>query len=144
MPNESNNESEKSALDLITVAGGVEVEVSYLDNLETELVKVRQIPISKISEFLLAMGDEARAIEIYCDKPKGWADTLTLESANLIADKGQEINLPFFHAWWRRQAKWRRMQSVWSEGATDVGSTKKSPAGSRSDNLRPQSPITTT
>jgi hypothetical protein len=144
MPNESNNESEKSALELITLAGGVEVEVSYLDNLETELVKVRQIPISKISEFLLAMGDEARAIEIYCNKPKGWADTLTIQSANAIADKGQEINLPFLDAWWRRQAKWRRMQSVWTEGATADGSTNKPTIGSRSDNLRPQSPIITT
>jgi len=137
------SESDNAADELITVAGGVELEVKFQSDNGTErfeMVKVRQIPISKIPTFLLAMGDEAATIELYCDKPKGWADTLSVESANEIADKGQELNLPFLNAWWRRQAKWRKMQSAWT-GENDLG---KVPTQSPSDSSPRQSPITTT
>jgi hypothetical protein len=103
-------EADKTAQELITIAGGVDLEVAYRDNRSREIIKVRQIPISKIQEFMLTLGNESRTIEIYCDKPEGWGDTLSMESASEIADKGQEINLPFFDAWWKRQAKWRKMQ----------------------------------
>jgi len=135
---------DKATEELITVAGGIDLTVNFQNGNGSEVVKVRQIPISKLQEYLNGLGDDAKTIELYCDKPKGWADTLTIQSANAIADKGQEINLPFLDAWWRRQAKWRRMQSVWTEGATADGSTNKPTIGSRSDNLRPQSPIITT
>jgi hypothetical protein len=104
------DEAKKAADELITIAGGVELEIAYQNNGSKETVKVRQIPISKIQDFLMAMGNEAQTIELYCDKPKGWADTLSLESANMVLDKGQEINLDFFERWWKRQAKWRKMQ----------------------------------
>jgi hypothetical protein len=96
--------------ELITISGGVELEVTHLDG-SKETVKVRQIPISQIQKFALAMGNEAELIALYCDKPKDWTDSLKLESANAVADKGQEINLPFFAAWYRRQAKWRESQT---------------------------------
>ena len=129
--------------DLVTISGGVDVDVSFSNNGANETVKVRQIPISKLSEFLISIGDEARAIELYCDKPKGWADTLTLESANAVADKGQEINLPFLSAWWRRQAKWREIQKVWL--SDDLGKAdEKTPTGLASVGSAPRSHITTT
>jgi hypothetical protein len=138
------NDANKATQELITIAGGVDLEVSYRDNHAAgamEIVRVRQIPISKLSEFLSAMGNEARTIELYCDKAEGWADTLSLESATAVADKGQELNLPFLEAWWRRQAKWRKMQAVWT-GSENVGQVPPKPSPSPS--LPRQSPITTT
>jgi len=136
------NEQDKAAEDeLVTIVGGVDLEVRYQNNGDRpEVVKVRQIPISKIPDFLLSMGDEAHSIELYCDRPKGWADTLTVESANAVANKGQEINYPFLQAWWRRQATWRKMQEAW---VVDAG--KKLPeTQSASASSARQSPTTTT
>jgi hypothetical protein len=115
----------KAEDELVTITGGIEIEITHLPAVagrdgpvgeadsfpHKETVKVRQIPISKIQQFALALGNEAELIELYCDKPKGWADTLTVESASAVADKGQEINLPLFAAWFRRQAKWRESQT---------------------------------
>jgi hypothetical protein len=141
METEQTNE-EKQQSELITIAGGVEVEVAYVNNGAKENVKVRQIPISKLQTFLASMGNEADTIELYCDKPKGWADTLTVESASAIADKGQEINLPFLGAWWKRQAKWRDMQAL---GMTaDIEKRLIELIDSRLPSSAPQSPTNTT
>ena len=125
------DEQTKQQQELVTIAGGVEMEVAYQNNGDKEKVKVRQIPISKIQNFIFAMGNESEAIELYCDKPKGWADTLSVESASAIADKGQELNLPFFKAWFRRQMKWRESQQP---GSTIAGTTdeNRQPAASAS------------
>jgi hypothetical protein len=140
------DEQTKQLQELITIAGGVELEVAYQNNGNKEIVKVRQIPISKLQGFILTMGNEAETIELYCDKPKGWADTLTMESASAIADKGQELNLPFFAAWFRRQMKWRESQQPGSMTSVDqnaatttAGSLPSSPSAS----LQPQSPTST-
>jgi hypothetical protein len=140
---------ESSANDeLITIAGGIEIEVAHLDG-SKESVKVRQIPISKIQQFVVALGNEAACIELYCDKPAPtqpnetrWADTLTFESANAILDKGQELNLPFLAAWFRRQARWRESQA---QGAiADIEKkVEQMIAASRSGSSQPQSPVTT-
>jgi hypothetical protein len=135
--------AEKQQQELITIIGGVEMEVAYQNNGSKETVKIRQIPISLIQKFVFAMGNEAEAIELYCDKPKGWADTLKMESASAIADKGQELNLPFFAAWFRRQMKWRESQQPGStttaESATSASTGSSSPLASSP----PQSPTTT-
>jgi hypothetical protein len=130
--------AEEQTDEVVTVAGGVEMEVHFQNNGTSELVKVRQIPISKVQDFLMTMGNEAHSIEIYCEKPKGWADTLTLESATAIADLGQKLNRPFLRAWWRRQARWREMQKAW------IGKTNPEAAESRLANSAPQSPSITT
>jgi hypothetical protein len=129
--------------ELITIAGGVEMEVSYQNNGDKETVKVRQIPISKIQDFIFAMGNEAQAIELYCDKPKGWADTLSIESASAIADKGQELNMPFFAAWFRRQMKWRESQQPGGT-ITAVESPEAKQSSLASASSPPVSPIPTT
>jgi hypothetical protein len=138
-------QTEKQKQELITIAGGVEMEVSFQNNGDKETVKVRQIPISKIQNFIFAMSNEADAIEVYCDKPKGWADTLSIESASAVADKGQELNLPFFAAWFRRQMKWRESQQ--QPGTISEG-REPTPAAAQSTSLAsgssvPQSPTTT-
>ena len=145
--------TDKQEQELITIAGGIELEVSYRNNGSAsearETVKVRQIPISKIQSFVFALSNEAEAIELYCDKPKGWADTLSNESASAIADKGQELNLPFFAAWFRRQMKWRESQQLPGSTITDTrakvaGEKRPSELSSVSASSPPQSPTTTT
>jgi hypothetical protein len=131
----------KSNDELITIAGGVELEVTHLDG-TNETVKVRQIPISKVQQLLFALGvaNEADCLELYCDKPKGWADTLIGASVNAVADKGQEINLPFFGAWSRRQAKWR--EAFATNQADEANKPPDKASASASSAL--QSPTTTT
>src|SRR5258708_2936531 len=94
--------------ELTTIAGGIEMEVTHTDG-SKEPVKVRQIAISKLQQYMLAIAtsDTANEIALYCDKPKDWIDTLDPLSALALADKGQEINVPFANAWLRHQAKWR-------------------------------------
>jgi hypothetical protein len=85
------------------VAGGVELEIAYEDG-RTERVKVRQLsPIKDFDRYLAAMqNDEADSVELYCGREKGWAETLSAESFNAIANKGQELNLPLFRDSYRR------------------------------------------
>lgn len=136
------DEQDNTTEELVTIAGGVDMEVDYSNNGSKETIRVMQIPISKISAFLTAWGDEGALIELYCDKPKGWADTLALQSASAIADKGQELNLPFLGAWLKRQAKWREVQA---QGMTQEEKARlKLMTESRSDSSPPVSPITTT
>lgn len=82
-----------------------ELEVTHLDG-SKETVKVRSIPPSKIQALVIALANEAVLIELYCDKPEGWADSLTIESVNAIADKGQELNRLLLSAWLHRQKIW--------------------------------------
>jgi hypothetical protein len=96
---------------MVTIAGGVEMEVTHLDG-SKETIKVRQIPATKIEEFMTRLADESVALRIYCDKPTEWADTLTHDSINDICEKGLEINSPFLAAWCRRRAKWTEMTNV--------------------------------
>jgi hypothetical protein len=127
--------------ELITIAGGVDLEVTKQDG-SKETVKVRQIPISKIQQFVVSLGDEAATVAFYCDKPKEWADTLSLESANAALDKGQELNLPFLSAWFRRQAKWRESQAIGAIADLEK-KIQEMIAASRSANSQQQSPTTT-
>jgi hypothetical protein len=99
--------------DLITIAGGVELEVTHLDGTK-ETVKVRQIPATKLERFMTKLADESLSVAIYCDKEStnGWVDSLTHESINEVCEKGLEINEPFLAAWCRRRAKWTEMLNV--------------------------------
>jgi hypothetical protein len=128
--------------ELITIAGGVDLEVTKQDG-SKETVKVRQIPISKI-DFGTAVGsgDEASAIALYCDKPKEWVDALDLQSLNAVADKGQELNLPFYGAWFRRQVKWRENETPGAIVELEKRVTQMI-AGLRSGNSQQSSPTTT-
>lgn len=136
---ETPTDEKKANDELIVIAGGVDLEVTRLDGTR-ETVKVRQIPISKFNEYIRTMGDEAGTIELYTDRKKEWIDTLDTPSAFKILDTGQELNLPFLQAWFRRQAKWRKAQ----DGATGAGEKKSDLTSSPSVSLPPQSPTTTT
>jgi hypothetical protein len=126
--------------ELITIAGGVDLEVAKQDG-SKETVKVRQIPISKFQAFAFAIGwgNTADAIELYADKQKGWADTLAIPSAIELMNKGREINLPFFTAWSVDQAKWKASLAIETLAAAEKNSAKPSPSASS----QPPSPIST-
>jgi len=106
-------DEQKAKQDLITVAGGVDLEVTHQDG-SKEMVRVRQIPATKIERFMTKLSDEALSVAIYCDKESsnGWVDSLTHESVNAICEKGLELNESFLGAWCRRRAKWIEMMNV--------------------------------
>ena len=96
---------------IITLNGGVEITVNRLDG-GSETVKVRQIPATKLEQFMTKLADESVSVSIYCDRPPAWVDSLTLDSVNEICEKGMEINENFLNAWCRRRAKWTEMLNV--------------------------------
>ena len=116
--------------EMTTLLGGDEIEVTHLPvaafhesslkRLEkfqpllgtSEVVRVRQVLVSDMRRYANALlySDEAQVVEIYCGKEAGWADTLCPASLNAVADLGLELNLPFFGAWFQRQAKAKEMQ----------------------------------
>jgi len=78
-----------------------EVEVT-LDGGATETVRLRQVKVREFRQAqAVAVGDEARLIEICTDKAPGWAETLTPESFNALAIEARRINQAFF-AWCER------------------------------------------
>lgn len=85
--------------DLALVMGGEELDVSYLDG-QTERVKVRLMPIKRMGDYLSAIADEEKSIELFCGKPTGWAETLTPVSQLALYSKGQALNLPLFETWY--------------------------------------------
>jgi hypothetical protein len=121
----------RASMELITIAGGVDLEVTKQDG-SKETVKVRQIPISKFQTFAFAIGwgNTSDTIEMYADKPKGWADTLAIPSAIELMEKGREINLPFFKAWSADQAKWKASLAIETLAAAEKNSGKASPSAS--------------
>jgi hypothetical protein len=134
-------ETEQVENELITIAGGVEFEVTLLDGTK-ETVKVRQIPISKLKNFITtaSFGNMAEEIDLYCDKQNGWADSLMPDSAIAVAKKGQEINHPFLKAWFDHQANWKK---TFEESGFGAGKTEETPKVSVLGNSVPQSPTTT-
>jgi len=78
-----------------------EIEVA-LEGGGTETVKLRQVKVREFRQAQsVAVGDEARLIEICADKPAGWAETLTPESFHALALEARRINQAFF-AWCER------------------------------------------
>ncbi len=81
----------------VAIKGGVKVHVEYRDG-TFEDVLVRELPVRLINDFmsLYTAGDEPKLVELMCNKPEGWADTILVESHEEIIDKGLEVNFPVF------------------------------------------------
>ncbi len=107
----SEDDAKKASDELITIAGGVELEVTHLDG-RKETVKVRQIPATKLEQFMTRLADESISVSIYCDKDVKWVDSLHHASIDEICEKGLEINKSFLTAWCRRRATWTEMMNV--------------------------------
>jgi hypothetical protein len=81
--------------ELTTILGGKEIEIKYQDG-STQTIKVRELPIKKLDEFLQKIGDEDACIELYANQSAGWAATLSRESWEAVLDLGESLNLDFF------------------------------------------------
>jgi hypothetical protein len=88
--------------DLETIRGGVDLEVQLIGG-GTEAVFVRQMPIRQMPQLLAALEDEPRMVELFCDRPEGWSDTLTPESFERLVAEGDRLNAVFFSRWLRRR-----------------------------------------
>jgi hypothetical protein len=88
--------------DLETIRGGVDLEVQLVGG-GTEQVFVRQIPIRLMPQLLATLEDEPRMVELFCDRPEGWSDTLTPEAFERLVAEGERLNADFFSRWLRRR-----------------------------------------
>ena len=90
--------------DLVILAGGVEIEVHYNDPATPpETVKIRQLPLRRMADFGALQGDEGALIDLFCNRPPGWSDTLDLASAEAIVELGTRLNLDPFARWAERR-----------------------------------------
>lgn len=85
-----------------TLFGGLELDATLISG-QTEKVFVRQIPIRQMPQMLTALEDENRLVELFCDKPEGWSDSLTVESFEKIVTEGERLNADFFSRWVQRR-----------------------------------------
>ncbi len=85
-----------------TLFGGLELDATLISG-QTERVFVRQIPIRQMPQMLAALEDENRLVELFCDKPEGWSDSVTVESFEKIVTEGERLNADFFSRWVQRR-----------------------------------------
>jgi hypothetical protein len=82
-----------------TIALGAEsVPVQYLDG-RTALAEVRILKLFAMPAFFRALTDEARLAELVCDKPEGWAETLTPVSLMDVVEKAVSLNFSTAKRW---------------------------------------------
>lgn len=105
---------------MATLMGGTETTVEKLDG-TSETVKVRQLPVRLLQSYLLKLDDEAAAIELFCDKPEGWADTLTIASCAAVVTEGEKLNSESFFAWLQRRVA--RQERLVPNSTGEVGKT---------------------
>lgn len=94
---------------LTTVLGGVALDVRRMNG-TAEAVLVRQLPLRDLPRYLQAYEDEARSVELFCDRPPGWSDGLTPESFLQILAEGERLNLDFLAGYTARLQ--RRREAV--------------------------------
>jgi hypothetical protein len=87
-----------------TLLGDQRAVASMRDG-STQNVTLRQLPIRALRTLAdtLANGDEGAQIELFCGKPQGWSDNLTMDSAVALLQQGQALNEDFFVSWASRQ-----------------------------------------
>lgn len=91
---------------LATLSGGHDIEVTMLDGTK-EAVRVRQLAIRLMPKYLAIAEDESATVELFCDKPTGWADKLTPASFEEILRQGEEFNLDPLSCYAERVARRR-------------------------------------
>jgi hypothetical protein len=85
-----------------TLYGGVELEVNLVAG-GTEKVFVRQIPIRLMPQMMANLENENQLVELFCDRPKGWSDSITPESFEKVVQEGERMNTDFFVRWFQRR-----------------------------------------
>lgn len=89
---------------IIALYGGEAYQVNRPDGTQEE-VKICQLPVRRALRILELMNDEPALVELYCQKEEGWADTLTVDDYEYIAERGMEINHPTLSRYADRQAR---------------------------------------
>lgn len=74
--------------------GGSPVPVVFRDGRD-DVALVQELSISKLNLYVQLFEDPSKCIELFCDKPAGWADTLKPASALAVLSKGQDLNSSF-------------------------------------------------
>jgi hypothetical protein len=113
---------------LVVINGAVKVPVKFLpvikDGAITEParegdVMVRLVPLSKAGEYFEKVGNFSQFVELLCDKPAGWADTLDDDSQFRIDQVGRQINDPRYDRFAARQTEAVSRLSKMAKKVTD-------------------------
>jgi hypothetical protein len=112
-----------------TLAGGVEMEV-MLRNGAKETVVVRELPVREFPKLGEAITDEEKQVEIYCDKPAGWAATLRAKSHHAIMQTGDELNKEAFFGWYVRKVDLAKQERKVMPELAKLAAASASPTGS--------------
>ena len=73
-----------------------------------EKLTVRELPLSRMPQYLRAAEDIAEMCALLMNRDRDWVDKITIESVEHIVEMGTEINSAFFGKWMDLQ---HRMQS---------------------------------
>ncbi|RME73424.1 MAG: hypothetical protein D6781_00410 [Verrucomicrobia bacterium] len=118
------------------VTGGRELTARHADG-STEVVHVRLLPVRLLGKYQQLAVDEAASVELFCDRPQGWADTLAEESFIEILSVGEELNLdPLSRYLARQTARMQKLNPGYEEkllerlAATLLGGATTLPPGS--------------
>jgi len=123
-----------------TLFGKEDITVTCRDG-RTETVSIKQIPIREVGKFLELLDDEPSLVEFLCGKEKGWADGLSIESYEEVAERGTALNYPTCAGFLARREKlaaWGakevmpRAQRIKELGSPNSAPTPPSPSGSPS------------
>lgn len=85
-----------------TLFGGAQVSLVFRDGTHGTVL-VKQLSIDEFPKLLGALDNELAQVELYCDRPMGWAKTLSPESHELVITEGDRLNTDFFSRWLHRQ-----------------------------------------
>ncbi len=86
-----------------TLFGGIDIEVELRDGSKAT-VHVKQLTLSEIKAFAAAYeSDEAQEIALLTGKPKEFADTIQITSAEKIISEGERINADPLERFFQRQ-----------------------------------------
>lgn len=82
----------------LALAGGATISVVYRDGRQED-VQVKLLSFRELATYDGILMDEAAQVELFCGKPKGWADTLLPSSHAAIIEHGERINETPFVQW---------------------------------------------
>lgn len=108
------------------ILGELNATVRMQDGTEEQVV-VRQLPLSAMFGYSQIQDDDAAHVELLCDKPSGWGDTVAEDSVDDILRLGDELNADFFGRWLRRRsARLTRISSMVQAASTHSAPTSPS------------------
>lgn len=97
----------KPQRDFETLNDGAHATVMFSNSDDIEGVKVRKLPIRRMSELGMVWGREEQEIALYVERHEGkvdsaWLESLTDESWNTLIEEGRRVNFTRFAAYLKR------------------------------------------